>query len=261
MPGPESLLIPHTLGPGKRLDSAHFPKERILTVSCFTDETRLTALLPPGIELLGAPTINFRYRYSEGLDWCLGGDHNAVGVSVPVCFRKGDEVLTGVHWLALWEDDAMAVILGREIFGVAKLYGDINAQWGVHDEWRAMLSEAGQPLIQIKYANPRPMEGAALEELQERARANGVIGWKQIPDVAGDNPVVSYPTYFPHTVKIDRAWRGEGSVEVFRADPNVNIWVYHVIEAIRRLPILEIASAIMTEGSAELKVAEGRRLD
>lgn len=253
-------FIPHTLGEVPALETAEFPRELVISVSFLTDFEALSALLPNGIVIADEPILNFRFRYSDGITWGLGGDHNAIGVSVPVKYEASDGVYLGIHWLALWEDDPMAVILGREQFGVAKLCADIHTQLDVAGKWRAVLSEEARPMIEITFSDRRPIEGESLISIQERARKGAVIGWKQIPNVHNTEPVVSHPTYFPHVVKVDQAWSGVGQVHIFETDPEIHIWPHHIVEAIRSLPLHKCVGSFMTKGSAKLLISEGRIL-
>jgi hypothetical protein len=68
----------------------------------------------------------------------------------------------------------MAVVLGREIFGVPKLYAEIAGPVRVNDNWRARMSEAGRALIEI--AKLSPIKGQALKGLRRKSPRAHVLG-------------------------------------------------------------------------------------
>ncbi|MBF6065189.1 acetoacetate decarboxylase family protein [Nocardia terpenica] len=255
---PHHPLIPNPTGPVPGV--ARFPRELIFTLAYLTDKAALAGLLPEGFEPADPPMVQFRYRFSDRLDWALNSSHDAVGVSVPCRITHAGRAYEGVHWLALWENDFTAVILGREVFGVAKLGADIHHQSHTDGEHRAMLSEAGRPLIELRFRTGQQLHGTELDELRRRGAANHVLGYKQIPNARNDGIIMAHPTIYRHTVTIDRAWDGDGEVIVHQPDPAVHVGSAPLITSIRALPLLQPLAAVLTTGSAELDMATGREL-
>ena len=121
-----SNVMPILVGQAPVLKTPVFPDNTIISVTYLSEPDALAAMLPPGFRLVGEPMVNFVYRQSRDVAWTVGGVLNLVGVSMAAEYRGQKDRKAGNYWPALWEDDAMAVILGREIFGVPKLYADIS---------------------------------------------------------------------------------------------------------------------------------------
>lgn len=257
--GPSNLM-PFTLGNPPKIASGNFPNDLVFTVTYRTEREALQKLLPPGLHVPDDPLVNFRYRASDKLPWALGGAHDALGVSVPVVYRGNGEELAGVHWLTLWEDDPMAVILGRELFGVWKLCADLHRQFDVHGEWRGVVSEVGRPMMEIIFSERVEMGDAELKVLRQRVQNNAVFGWKRIPDVRDEGASVECLAYYPQPVHIEQAWTGKGEVRIFETDPDVHVWTHHIVETFGKIPLKECVAAIMTKGHSSLEYAKGREL-
>jgi hypothetical protein len=253
-------LMPHTLGPGRSLAIAVFPDNFIIRVAFRSERKALQATLPDGLSVAGEPIITFMYRHSENVDWVGGGELNAVGATIAVTYQGEDGPVSGAYWPYLWEDDAMAVILGREVFGAAKLYADISNPQRADNGWRARLSERGRPIIDFRIEPQREASADELAQIRAQALGAKVIGWKHIPAPNMKDADLSYPTLFDSPNQIKTATLGRGEVVVHPSDSEVCVWSHHVIESLRAIPLLEQINAVLTTGSGEHRISEGRRL-
>ncbi len=105
-------VLPDSFGPGPLPAVIQIPGNYAITLRYRTDEQALQALLPPGLTV-AEPVVSFRCRRAEGIDWADGTSHFAgAAATVDVAGADGT-TLRGMHFLIGWEDDAMAVILGR----------------------------------------------------------------------------------------------------------------------------------------------------
>jgi len=250
-------IMPHLLQSGEPISTAYFPYNRIIRVTYLTEPEALRAMLPENISYVGEPLVSFMYRFSNNLDWVTNGELCAIGMSVTARYQGAQDTAQGAYWPALWENDALAVILGREIFGVPKMYADISNPYCSKGCWRALLSDAGRPLIEIKYEQGEAMSADDLEQLNTQAANAHVLGWKVMPTTNGLDTELSYATHFHSPNTFEQAWRGSGSVEIFDVDPTVNFWHGPVIQALRTLPLIECVEATMTVGTGEHRVSEG----
>jgi hypothetical protein len=253
-------VMPHMLGRGPLLEKAVFGKHTMLSVSYLTDMEALLALLPPRVYPANDPVISINYRHSEKVQFLGGGELNLVGVYVPIIYKGEKDQEIGVYCPVLWEDNTMAIILGREVMGAPKLYGNITNPICFNDVWRALLSEQGRPLIEIKVCNLVPVEGDRLKEMQQQALKRTYIGWKHIPKENGIDTEVSHATCYPLPERLEKAWTGEGEATFFETDPDVNYWIDPIMKSLRTLPLIKCLSAFMTEGSGEHLISEGRAL-
>jgi hypothetical protein len=242
------------------LDIARFPDNFIIRLTYRSERRALEGVLPAGLQPAGEPLITFMYRHSRNVDWVPAGQLNAFGATISVTYRGAQDEVSGAYWPFLWEDDAMAVILGREVFGVAKLYADISNPQLREGVWHGRLSEGGRPLIDLSFTEQHQADGAQLEALREQARQARVIGWKHIPSPNMKSADLSYPTLFQSPNQIRAAAFGRGAVHIHVPDPIVNLWNRHVIEALRSIPLLELVQAVRLDGSGEHRIAAGRQL-
>jgi hypothetical protein len=253
-------LMPHMVGHAPVMRTAFFPDNLIFRASYVTDRKALQSMLPPGVSVSGEPVITFMYRHSRSLDWVLGGELNAVGACVAASFTGEKESASGTYWPFLWESDPMAVILGREIFGAPKLHATINNPHVIGGVWRQYVSEAGRPLLELEWRKSKPIEGDELQRLQRQGSQACVLGWKHIPTADLRSAVVSRATLVPSPSRITHAWRAEGEIKVHQVGRHTNFWTSAVMHALNSLPLLECLGAVLTEGSVEHRVAEGRDL-
>lgn len=255
-----SNVMPILVGDGPVLENPVFPDNVIISVSYATELEVLTAMLPPGFRVDGDPVVSFVYRHSRDVAWTVGGVLNLVGVSMAAVFEGQVDRKKGTYWPALWENDTMAVVLGREIFGVPKLYAEITSPVRVNGTYRTRMSEAGRSLIEIEIGNLAPLEGKALEAIQKKARRAHVLGWKHIPTPDARGVELEYATYYHSPNRIEKAWAGEGAVAFHATDAEVNIWSHHIMETLRAIPLRQCLGAMMLCGSGEHRLSRGRKL-
>lgn len=256
----ENHLIPHTMGHGPIIETAIFPDNVNLRVMYRTKEEVLRSILPPGIELVGEPVISFIYRHSEKLDWLINSEQNSLGISVNAIYNGKQDQVEGDYIPVLWENDPMAVILGREIFGVPKLCADITNPICLEDSWRVLLSEAGRPLIEIEMRNLQPVDGEMLDNIRKMGEKRYILGWKQVPSVDSSSAELTYATHFPIPSNIEKAWSGEPKVTIFETDPDVNMWTHPIVSTIRNIPLEECLGAILVRGPMEIIASKCRAL-
>jgi hypothetical protein len=163
--------------------------------------------------------------------------------------------VTGAYWPVLWEDDFMASVLGREILGVAKMHADVSDPWLLDGEWRVDMSDRGFPLATMRVSGLVPMAEDKLAAARQAASQGAVLGWRQIPSFQGKEPALAHAVHLRSPTKIERAWVGQGRIEWHETDAKVHVWNAPILDALRRIPLLECISATMTEGSGEHRLS------
>jgi acetoacetate decarboxylase len=253
-------LMPHMMGQGPLIEKGIFGENTILSISYLTEKEPLLAFLPPGIQPANDPIVTFHYRHSEKVSFLGNGELNLLGVYVPVIYKGKSDQESGVCCPVLWENNTMAIILGREVMGAPKLYGNITNPVNVNGVWRALLSEDGRPLIEMKVWNLKPVDEGALKEMQEQALKRAYIGWKHIPKENGIDTEISHATYYQLPERLNRAWTGEGEVTLFETEPDINYWTDHIMKSLRTLPLIRCISVFMMKSSGEHLIFKGRAL-
>ena len=257
---PTTQLIPLRMGQLPKFEIGVFNKSTRLSVPFLTTMEALEQLLPPGFRPAGDPLVIVYFLHNEGVNFLGGRELNILGVNIPSAFEGKEDKEEGSYTPVLWENQTMAIILGREIMGSPKLFGDMENPICIDGTWHGFLSEFGHPLIDVKVGNLKPAPGENLTMIQEMGKKAAWMGWKHIPKENCVDTELSHATYYPVPTTIDRAWIGDGSVTFHHTDPGLNYWNHPVLETLRSLPIVEYMPATMTEGSGKLVISEGRAL-
>lgn len=253
-------ILPDTFGPGLLGGVIRIPNNYTAVLPYRTDEQALQALLPSGMTIAGEPIVAFRFRRAEGIDWADGTSH-FVGATTTVEVACADGTRQrGMHFIIGWEDDAMAVILGREVAGTVKLPASITLDRDVRGTDRCLLHHHGRPLLEIACRKTSELKGAELEDLRAARRQGCTIGYKALPSVDGTTAGEHYATAIPTMAEVDSAWRAEGDVTLFATTPDTALWHHRAIQALRSLPLLERLPGMVTIGMNSLDLSHARRL-
>ncbi len=260
-PGSKATLMPHLLGQGPQLERGIFGRSTRWAVGYQTERDALTALLPPGFELSGDPVVYFVFIRNEQVNFLAGGDLNILNVFIPTIYKGKRDSEEGLYTPVIWENRTMAIILGREVMGAPKLYADMDNPVRIDGEWRALASEGGRPLIELRLHDLEPLEGETLATIKDMNTKAAWMGWKYIPIETGQGTEVSHATYYPFPTEVKEAWMGQGRVTFFETEPGVNQWSHHVMETLKSLPVVEYLPAFMLNGPCQLVICEGRALE
>jgi acetoacetate decarboxylase len=236
-----------------------------LRYTCTTDEDQLANYIPEVFELL-RPEVVFSFSQMRECDWLAGGHYNVVAADVPVRFVGKRDRLEGNYNLVTWENLTTPIIGGREENGVPKIYADITdlhanaASYLGAPDYFANASYDGNTFIRMEMSNAKLVEGEQLAALQAAPDVN-LFGWRYIPKVNGPGAELSQPILYPQGGEIKSVWTGSGTVTWIKQRPEQNPFQFHIINALAELPILDMASALLTKGIGFLKPSQGRVLE
>jgi acetoacetate decarboxylase len=226
-----------------------------------TDPDAIRAVLPECYRPAEKPIVAVVFCYNDGVDFLAGRGYRIAMVSVGARFDGEQDHVEGDYALVMYEDDAIAVILGREWHGVHKAFADISpvkTLRGGHlrceaSLWGHMLF--GIDLESLKEQN-LIVRSVAAKELNKRP----MLGYKYIPCMDGP-PDAAYPNMMPNELKVEQFWLGK-SGEVFYGDPkeeDIGLMV-GVLDALKTLPVREVTQTFRLRGSAVLRSDLSRRL-
>jgi hypothetical protein len=253
-------VLPDTFGPGLLSEVIRIPNNYAAVLPYRTSADALQALLPPSLAVAGEPVVSFRFRRAEGIDWSDSTSHFA-GVTVTVDASCADgTTCRGMYFLIGWEDDAMAVVLGREVAGTVKLPASITLDRHAHGGDRCLVHHRGSPLLQINCHKTAEISGDEFARLRAARREGCTIGYKGLPAVDGRALGERYLTAIPTTAEIDAAWQIAGEVTLFGTSAQAVHWHHRVIQALRSLPLLSALPGILTTGVNTLDLSQARRL-
>jgi hypothetical protein len=253
--------MPRVFGalPGPRnvpLDKQHLPNNqhnRVMSVTALTDATLLSELLPPACVLDGEPLLTVSLNFMSNIGWLAGHDYAMLSVNLRIAHQSPSKGwLRGNFIPVLWENLADPILTGREELGWAKLYADLPPPLIVGNHY------AGKALWQgFKFMD---IELSALTEVAATGAApSGHLHYKYIPRTGAltdaDVAYLEYAApgenvagYAP--LAITRRQTGNGSFKFHPARWEDLPFQYPIINALARLPILEIRSASLTHMAA-----------
>jgi acetoacetate decarboxylase len=243
---------PRYTGPGT---SGLYRDVTTMVVSYITDAQRLARYLPPGFSVAKLPVVTVVYACNKGVDWLAGRGYNLVGVSAAVVFDGEKERIEGSYTLAMWENLTDAILSGRELQGIPKIYGDITNITEVGGQMSSSLSHFGNKIMDISVADlfsPNPDDVAAYEA--ENKGKDNPMAWRYMPAVGGYGKPFSEYTLFPSENDLNEVKIGAGKVSWEHLTWEQNPTKFHIVNAIADLPVLDYLPAIMTKGSTTLIV-------
>ena len=223
-----------------------------------SDAQALTALLPAGFDLDGAPIVTVEHTILHDLQWLAGRSYSMLGVKVPVVFSGASETLRGALLLVLWENRAEPILSGREELGFNKLFCDLpdpmtvgatrtcRASWDGHGFFDLTLTDltlADVPVSRpsdgvLHYAYMPPMGMAGPHETRTRVMLS--------PNPpATPSRVVSYQT-------------GTASLSFVRSDFQQMPTMFHIVNTLHELPVRQMLGGFVMQGRGKSDLHEQR---
>jgi hypothetical protein len=196
----------------------------------------------------------------RGVNFLAGGEYRLFGVNVAATFPGADGPIHGSFALILWENNIEAIIRGREILGIPKLYADIDDPESVEGDWNVAARDQGRDLIALDLSDDKEMPPQELADLQSELAQTAWFGWKRVPRIDGLGIDVNQPTLIGIENHPSAGWRCRGSVrfgQLIWKDSPSNA---HIIQGLRDIPLRECVKAYRTEGTIRLTRANHRIL-
>jgi len=255
----ERYMMPAHFGPmpqGEK-SSGWYHDVTMMVVPYLTDREKLAAMLPHPFEVGEQPVVTVVYACSKDVDWLAGRGYNLIAVTAAAVFKGENEQLEGQYSLVWWENLADAILSGRELTGIPKIFADIPDHSVTDGLWQTNVSHFGNDILDMSINHlrvPTAEEMAAAQKAQEGK--DHPMGWRYLPRVGGFGAAISQPTTFPSESVYTGAWIGEGSIEWNQLTWEQNPTQCHIVNALADLPVLEYLPAMVTTGSTNLFVPE-----
>lgn len=253
-------FMPLLLGPVNYCAQHHYRRREVIAVQYTSTLEAIAAVLPECFRPAGPPIVTFAFAYNDGVDFMAGRGYRLGTVLVGARFDGEHDHVQGNYPLVMFEDDTLAIITGREITGIPKLYADFSPIRRLPDgRLRCELSFWGHFLFAIE------VDGLNEQEPSVAAAANRqpqlpYLGYKLIPSLEGP-PDVAYPVVYPIDVTIRELWLGTAGRVYFGDAGEEDIsYVSRVVQALRRLPLQQFVGASHSVGSSILRTDLARRL-
>ena len=221
-----------------------------------TDGDRLSNYIPEGFELI-KPELTVTYQQCREVEWLAGSSYNLLTVTAPVRFNGKQDQLEGPFVLVVWENNTTPILTGNIKMGVPKIYADIEDLHILADTYRTRLSFEGSTFLEIEMTEPKPMDEDQVKALSTDA---SFFAWRYIPKVGAPGADLSQPILFPQRYEPHAGWIGSGTINWTSLRPDQNPMQWWIINALAELPMIDMASVMMTQGRAVLMEAQGRVL-
>jgi len=238
---------------------AHYDDNIATTISYVTDRDAVAALLPPGFTPTDPAVVSVTHVMCRGVDFMAGRGYNLVSVNVSARYEGKQDKEQGDFALVLWENDFFPIMLGREVLGAPKLYGEIPDTWSRDGRRGFSVSEYGTLLLEGEVWDLHAPSEAEMKALSERP--GGIwMGWKFIPSPDLRGADVSYPTALPSRGETKEILLGKGKIEFRDVMWEESPLSSRVIKALKKLPIVEYRGATVTRGWNELLIHKQRSM-
>lgn len=227
-----------------------------------TDAAKLERLLPPGFELRGEPILSVSCAWFRNLYWIAGRGYGILSLDFPVTYHGKEETIEGSFCPIIWEGRPDAIMTGREELGFPKMFADFpeitwdrdqgtascSASWMDYTFFDIALSDlveeeqpakilpgsGGGPQLYYKYmprTSPNGAEGADIEYVTTGAPKGS----------SAANIVMDDFEY--------RRWTGQGKLNWHRATFEQLPLMFHIVNAVADLDILEVVDVEMVSFS------------
>jgi hypothetical protein len=253
MPG--HFGIPHT-----ERSSLLYLDVTTISIGYLTDREKLEQYLPEPFEIRGEPILSVYYAMNKQVEWLAGGGYNLLGVDALVRFNGERDQVDGSFNLVLWENDTDAILGGRELLGVPKIYADIEDHKVIQGEWRTSASNRGQTIVDLSATDLEPIPEEGLQQMRETSAASSWLGWRYVPNIGEPGAALSQATCIPSGGSPREAWAGRGEVKWRRSTWERNPTQWHIMNALADLPILEYRWATVSKGGSTLADANKKPL-
>jgi hypothetical protein len=255
----ERYMMPAHFGPANqdKRASGWYRDVTTMIVPFLTDREKLAAFLPEPFSVGEQPVVTVAYACSKDVDWLAGRGYNLIAVTASAVFNGENEQLEGQYSLVWWENLADAILSGRELTGIPKIFADITDHSVVDGLWHSRVSHFDNRILDISIKDlrtPSAEEIAAVQDAQEGK--DHPMAWRYLPRVGGFGATVSEPTTFPSESTYTGMWIGEGNIDWNKLTWEQNPTQFHIVNALADLPILQYLPAMVTTGSTNLMVPE-----
>ena len=229
---------PRQLPDGVVGDRTRSPRRLSVTASFLTDEAMLRRHLPEGFSLVGDPVVTVEFHYMTEIDWLAGRGYTMIHVGWPSRFDGARDHATGRFLAVVWESLADPIITGRDEIGHPKLYAEVDAPRQSEGVQVCTAGWMGFRFLELSVADLRPAPVA-----QAASSSDGTLMLKYVPRTGawGEHDlcqVTLTPAEDPDNTVESRQF-GHGAVSFRRARWSDLPTMYHVVNALAELPVIE----------------------
>ncbi|MGE0308887.1 MAG: acetoacetate decarboxylase family protein [Acidimicrobiia bacterium] len=220
----------------------------------------LRELLPYLYQPADEAIVRVSHLMYKGVDYLAERGYNVLSVGV-AAYLASDPGVRGFFNVVLWEGSPEAVLLGRELQGYAKIYGEVPDAVVDGDQRSFECREFGTTLLRGSAVAGAEFSPEQLERLRASGQDAHSLGWKYIPGPTRDTPDADYPTRTPNPVFYDNAWTASGTIEFCDVAWEATPVSHRIIERLRSVPVVAPHRSLIATGSASSPRATIQRLE
>jgi hypothetical protein len=257
---PQPLFMPLLMGAAARSGTAKYARVDVVSAQWRVHRDLLAGLLPncfvPIVEepdQLGQLTVAF--ADNQGVEFMAGRGYRVASVLVKAAFAHAGGP-SGDFVVAMFEDDCLPIVLGRELLGLPKLFADISIEDRPDASMVCEASLWGHSLFSLETGPLEPRE-----RLPEPAPAPAaLLGMRSFPDPFHGG-AVGEPVRTPVEATLRELAIGrEATVSWGLAGPGDIACVAGLLDALRTLAVDEPVSVARTVMSRVLRTDRIERL-
>jgi len=239
-PAPGPRQIPE----GIKTDSTRSPRRLSVSASFLTEAALLERHLPEGFTLIGEPVVSVEFHYMTDIDWLAGRGYTMIWVSWPAAYTGQRDHASGRFLAVIWENLADPIIAGRCEIGHPKLYAEIAEPRVCEGAQVCDAGWMGFRFLEMSVSNLRD------EPPPAKSLYDGTMMLKYVPRTGtwGESElrqVTLAPPADPD-MTIERQQTGFGAVRFHKATWSDLPTMYHVVNALAELPVIEPRGGSLT---------------
>lgn len=256
----ELYLMPAHTMPSKPTYMAPAEDSITLQINYTTDPEAVQPYLPKGFTATDPAIVNVCFRqFCEPFN--AHKPYNVVTFDISAKFEGEVDKEEGIFMFAIWENDFMPIICGREIMGVPKLMAEIPDLRKIGNTYKFSLSEYGTKMIEAEAKNFQKLSDEEMKIECDKMNSGAGMAYKYIPACNGQGADLSYPILLPSTMELKEIWRTtDCKIKIHDVTWEQCPLSQRLIDTLKSFPILEYQDAIYFRYGFERLMADQRKL-
>jgi len=251
--------MPVAFGPSVLPAQTAYTDVEIVSISWHTERGAVSALVPSGLELPDSPVVTLSRMSYSGVDYLGGRPYEELTVGISVSYAGTGRPVRGQTMPVVWIDDGLALIVGRELLGYAKLPAVIPAVERHGDGLEYSVYEYDAPLLRGSVNGLERLDDPALARLRRATQRTTVFGWKYVPALGGGADA-EYLTQIALSFDVVEGWSGHGDFTWECPDDRAAPFSARIAETMSAVPVVGMRPAFVGHGPGRLYRLEAQRL-
>jgi acetoacetate decarboxylase len=252
--------MPVAFGPSPFPAETEYADVHMASISWLTARDAAEALIPPGLKISERPVVTISRMTYEGVDYLGGRSYSELTVGIAVTYDDDGAAIRGQSMPVVWLDDGVALIVGRELLGYAKLPARIPPVAMDQAAVEFSVYEYDARLISARIDELEALGESELDRVRKATLQTTVFGWKYIPATEGTQSDTDYLTQVSLAFDLREGWRGRATFSWDDPDNSAAPFSSRIVATLRALPVEEIRPAFVGRGPGRLFRGASRRL-